>query len=884
MATVYYTVKKGDTLGGIASKYDTTVSKLASLNNIKNVNLIYVGQKLIISGKSSSSNSGSSSSSSKKPSNTVKILHFGLQSNTDRTIFVTWDWDKKHTDKYEVRWYYATGDGVYFRGATNNVDYQNNTYDAPSNATKVKVRIKPIAKKHTVNKKEVSYWTADWSKYKEFVFSKDAPPSAPPTPTVTVEEYKLTTRVDNLENVNGTTIEFNIIVDDDHSFKMGKAKIDTWSASYSCTINAGHKYKVKCRTWRGKLCSDWSAYSSNVETMPSAPKGIKSCKATSETSVQLTWDKVTSAKTYDIEYATKKEYLGASNASTTINNVTGTTYQITGMETGERYFFRIRAVNDKGTSAWSSSVSVILGTTPEPPTTWSSTTTVITGEELILYWVHNSEDQSTQTRAELEIYVNDTKEVYTVENTGTEEEKEQTSSYKIDTKSYTEGVTIKWRVRTAGITNKYGEWSVQRTVDVYAPPTLQLNVTDKDGNNITMLESFPLYITGTAGPNTQKAIGYHVAIIANADYETIDEVGNIKMVSAGDEVYSEYYDTTDDLTLQLSAESIDLQANIDYTINATVTMDSGLNAEASYAFTVEWADTIYSPNAEIAYDEDTLAVHIRPYCEEYGMVAYKVIYSGSVYIKTTEVAIGAVGESVGFTADDEVVYYGKDSSGASLYFVEEPATTPTLVEGVTLSVYRREYDGRFVEIGTGLVNTENTFVTDPHPSLDYARYRVIAISDSTGAVSFTDIPGYYIGETSIILQWDEAWRSFDTTNEDELEQPAWSGSMIKLPYNVDISDSNTSDVTLVSYIGRQHPVSYYGTQLGSSATWSADIPKYDKATLYGLRRLAIWMGDVYVREPSGSGYWAHISVSLSQAHCETIIPIKLDVTRVMGGV
>ena len=43
---VYYTVKAGDTLSGIAKKYNTTVNQLASWNNIKNVNLIYVGQKL----------------------------------------------------------------------------------------------------------------------------------------------------------------------------------------------------------------------------------------------------------------------------------------------------------------------------------------------------------------------------------------------------------------------------------------------------------------------------------------------------------------------------------------------------------------------------------------------------------------------------------------------------------------------------------------------------------------------------------------------------------------------------------------------------------------------------------------------------------------------
>ena len=42
----YYTVKSGDTLSAIAKRYNTTVNKLASLNNIENPNLIFVGQKI----------------------------------------------------------------------------------------------------------------------------------------------------------------------------------------------------------------------------------------------------------------------------------------------------------------------------------------------------------------------------------------------------------------------------------------------------------------------------------------------------------------------------------------------------------------------------------------------------------------------------------------------------------------------------------------------------------------------------------------------------------------------------------------------------------------------------------------------------------------------
>ena len=49
-ATGTYTVKRGDTLGSIARKFNTTVQALASLNKISNPNLIYPGQVLQIAG------------------------------------------------------------------------------------------------------------------------------------------------------------------------------------------------------------------------------------------------------------------------------------------------------------------------------------------------------------------------------------------------------------------------------------------------------------------------------------------------------------------------------------------------------------------------------------------------------------------------------------------------------------------------------------------------------------------------------------------------------------------------------------------------------------------------------------------------------------------
>lgn len=59
--TTYYTVKSGDSLSSIAAKYGTSYQKIMSLNGLNNY-VIYPGQRLKVSGSTSTSTSGSTSS------------------------------------------------------------------------------------------------------------------------------------------------------------------------------------------------------------------------------------------------------------------------------------------------------------------------------------------------------------------------------------------------------------------------------------------------------------------------------------------------------------------------------------------------------------------------------------------------------------------------------------------------------------------------------------------------------------------------------------------------------------------------------------------------------------------------------------------------------
>lgn len=235
--------------------------------------------------------------------------------------------------------------------------------------------------------------------------------------------------------------------------------------------------------------------------------------------------------------------------------------------------------------------------------------------------------------------------------------------------------------------------------------------------------------------------------------------------------------------------------------------------------------------------------------------------------------------------DNGVIYLS--SSATHLKFImpepePEPTTVKVLDPNYTLAVYRKNDDGTFVTIAENLINTEAAFVTDPHPNLGGSEYRIVATDTTTGQMIFYDPPPYDMKCTDIILQWDEEYADIPF-NDDSRETIRQFGSFVRLPYNIDVSESANMENSMVNYIGRKNPVSYYGTQTGYTASWSTEIPKYDTQTIKMLRRLQVYPGDVYVREPSGTGYWAHVTVSFPINHCALTVSVSLSVTRVEGG-
>lgn len=775
----------------------------------------------------------------------VSSLKIQLQNGTTNTLFASWGFDQSNLDKYEVKWYYDTGNGVWFAGDTANITDKVSTYNIPSNAKNVKVTVKPISKTYKNNDVDTYYWTGT-AVSAQYTVSTGKPENVS-APQVEINKYRLTATLDDIKDSKTDQIEFYVVKGTD-KFKSGIVDVKTEQAVASCTVTAGEYYRVRCRAinivGKTKVYGDWSSYSDAVTTIPQSVTNVKS-KVLSESSIQVSWTKSPTAISYEIEYTTDKSYFDSNPNGVTSTTSDTTHSEIIGLTPGEEYFFRVRAVNTIGESGWSGVISQIIGSTPAAPTAWSSTTTAVVGEDVKLQWVHNTEDGSKQTGAQIELTAQGITKIIDFTDNDDEDEDYKIYSYTLDLSNYTEGAEILWRIRTKGITNEYSDWSVQSRIDIYAPPTLELHLgkrIDKwlwDTFNFEtdsidtapaeeIVESLPYVIVATAGPNNQTPVAYYVVITAEETYETENAMGERVIVNAGDEIYSQVINTSDNpLTIELNPSNITLENDQSYKVTVRVSMDSGLTAEESAISTTHWSDDICFPNASIAIDHDALCAYICPMC--------------------------------------------LDSTG-------------NIVEDMLLYVYRREYNGKFVELATELENDGVVTITDPHPALDFARYRIVAKNKKNSSIIYEDLPGIPVRESSIVIQWDENWSDFDYSGTDKPEEPPWTGSMLKLPYNVDISEEHEPDVSLVKYVGREHPVAYYGTQKGDSGTWSCVIPANDKETIYAIRRLRDWNNDVYVREPSGLGYWAQIVVSMSTTHNELTIPVSFSVKRVEGGI
>lgn len=775
---------------------------------------------------------------------------------------------------------------------------RESTFNFPDEAAQVWVYITPVSETYTItstdadgnqlNSSEVFYWQGERSTGVGMWVRDIVEPPTPSAPTLTLSDNGLTltavvkgltqlaTSPELREQVCFIILEATAAgVASDTPWAQVDHGIVTATLGGTATFQtsklaAGHSYVAQARVgtyynsanasngnWSGTNYNlwwgDWSEESEAIATRPGRFDTI-SARASSKTAVELSWSASGGASSYEIYYTSGTDEVSGrtiladpdSYGSSFYQTITGVSkntlnYTIGGLTTGQTYWFRVKAVNDTGSafSEVSTIVSAIVGSKPSPPTTWAYSYTAKLGDVVDLYCSHNSSDNSkcTKYKVHYTVYSSDEKLIDDYESevtvpTASSEDNSTIIRIQLNTSKWTTDVTVKWKVSTAGVTGEYSDWSIERSLTIYTEPvivtSLVANSELSDDGLTYNIKSFPIRFDGRIDAGLQYPTGIRLTVTTLEAYTAVDFQGRPISIPANTQIYTKTYygDWRQNhiamVTMLLLPMQVSLNNDIQYRIDIVASMSSGLMATQTYTIHTAWESQTMIPEASIGYNTSQYCTYVRPWC--------------------------------------------RDEDGNYL-------------DDITLSVYRRDYDGGFIEVETGIQSDSNATVTDPHPSLNYVSYRIVAVSNETGEIAYADTQNYKVGVHAIVIQWDDEWNDFNVVNGHASEQP-WTGSLLVLPYNIDTSDSTSIDTSLVEYAGRSHPVSYYGTHIGTSSTWNTDIPKRDLDTLFQIRRLQSFCGDVYVREPTGVGYWANITVTYNITHCELTIPVTFTIKRV----
>ena len=845
---------------------------------------------------------------------TVKFSKFDRVSKTDENnndVFVKWKApsiakDQVGVKHYEVKLQYHTDrfTNEWIDPPSNTtVTNKETTLTAPQSSTWVRVGVKPVSKSKT---SKLKAWKGDWAYTGELEspwFQNEtarmeregkeeeartaaamiAAPAAPSMSGATYVASSNSIRIQFTNSAQYSDLTYIRKYMDDAS-QSSNAYSDIAVLNKSITeyvmpnVEAGHKYRFCAVAHNGnKGASPWSGLSNFtdwVEAPPVAPSKL-SAQSTAELSVNLKWtDGGYTGDHYDVVYSYIKEEVELyPSTSSRVQHYEFDALPVGGGQScsiniddgGKTWYFRVRRRSSNGWSAWSPMISAVIGKTPSAPVTYSTQPYISDGTAL-LRWSYVNVDGSEQSAAQIQVRVG-TSAPAVINVTG------DAQSYEMSLTGIANGTGVAWRVRCKGVIDTWGELSSTKTFTVVSEPTLVVG----DGSANGTISTYPVTITATSDAQS-RPVSFYAQLACTADTETTMPDGTTTIYREGTVVWSEQLEPTGTgATFEILPVDVMLEDGTSYMLSVTVANAYGLRKTVNRTLTTSFADSVVAVFGSAEFDEESLTATLAPACYDLELVETyeetddespqqgKTYYtrSGDVYTEFT-----------GSTFASGTTYYEMEMD-----YEEDEEGYPALGElsDCTLSVWRADAYNNWDLIAKDIENTGAVAVVDPYPTLGTCNYRICAVDNTTGVLEYDDdeVESHV---NRIVIDMDSEWKPAD----DEFETTRrFTSDRVELPYNIKVSEESDPDAVELELWGDDAPTLRNGTHLRIGGSWSCDMVKSESdETLAGLRRLMAHPGSVYVREPSGIGYWARCKVSISRSYDSQAVSVSLSVTRV----
>lgn len=330
-------------------------------------------------------------------------------------------------------------------------------------------------------------------------------------------------------------------------------------------------------------------------TLPVKPSNVSVEKKEGTGKVQVSWETGWSlAEATEITWSDDMDAWGSNKQpeSYTVRGTDATSWLITGLAQGKKWYFRVRSINETEEieGPWSDTIPVNLSETPDAPAVWAENAVIAPGGSIELGWAYVTRDSTPQKAAY--IYVdNDPEIAQTVEGSA------QSVSF---TPDWVTGTSHTIKIRTLSESGNLSDYSDSVTVTV--ANALSITVSTNPNLSNGQLLYMPLSVSaagaGDGGTTSVTIKRYGSFVATRPDGEASDGFD-------GETIY------TGSFTGEVSNLSItpdDLTGRLDdkcrYVLICAVSDSLGQTATSETVFTVAWTRQPEVPEATVTVDEE----------------------------------------------------------------------------------------------------------------------------------------------------------------------------------------------------------------------------------------------------------------------------------------